>query len=281
MHQYAQTSNDAYPTLPRPMNITGTDDTNKPFFRLSTTAGVEDAPQTDPKAVDPTYPKPVSANLWLLCRSQFAVPSDFLCPSQPRKGGIDIRDLMEVGTIKRGLRYFSDFPTHPTAGPMISYSFQMPWSNNWNSISPPPGFILAGDENNGSDVQMGLDTSTGNWASALGNTDATKKKVIQAANSTNHKSEGQNLMDSTGAVSFKLNVHSGLNQDNIYTSGLSSMNPSTGSIPQNPASDWGKLDVRPIDVGAPSASVPDTVLVPIMSSVLSANAAKKWAVATK
>jgi len=265
MHQYAQVNGDAYPKLQQPANIIGT---GAGFF--NTAPVVEDNPQNEPNPVNPA-PKPVSSNLWLLCRGQLSTPPVFLCPSQSRKAGIDITELMrETDGKKRGAKYFSDFPTHPTAGPMISYSFQMPWSTNWNSLSPGPGFILGGDENNGADVMVRWNASANPkcWESSTGTGRASEKKVIQAANSTNHKSEGQNVLDSTAAAVFKQDVHCGLSQDNIYTSGRSSLNM-TGNAPmRNPKEDAGMRDVKPIDVVFPQSDIPDTVLVPIMSSIL-------------
>jgi prepilin-type N-terminal cleavage/methylation domain-containing protein len=271
MHQYAQTSGDVYPTLPLPTSIIGTNVGT--FFNRA--SGEED-PHIEITAADKA--KPVSANLWLLCRGQLSTPAVFLCPSQSRKAGIDIGELMkETDLNKRGARYFSDFPSHPVAGPMISYSFHMPWSNNWNSLSPGPGFILAGDENNGADVLMYWNTTAGFdcWVNTTLYTISTaktaQKKIIQAANSRNHKSEGQNVLDSTAAVSFKTDVHCGPSRDNVYASGLSSvwtMGTNKGKPKKNPMEDPGLLDVRPIDVVVPQSSVPDTVLVPITSSVL-------------
>jgi prepilin-type N-terminal cleavage/methylation domain-containing protein len=282
MHQYAQANGDVYPTLQKPANIIGTDVVGDPpasFKNL--TRNAEDDPHVETTVAD----KPVSSNLWLLCRGQLATPAVFLCPSQSRKAGIDISELMkETDGTKRGARYFSDFPSHPVAGPMISYSFHMPWSNTWNSLSPGPGFILAGDENNGADVLMYWNTTKDPkcwWNSTTPSvTEAKKnqKKIVQAANSTSHKSEGQNVLDSTAAVSFKTDVHCGLNRDNVYASGLKSVVrgkvANAGTPTQNPMEDTGLLDVRSIDVSYPQSSVPDTVLIPITSSVLG-----KWATA--
>jgi len=231
MLQYAQTNKRSFPRIPQPnllfsTNMGTTPDTG--IFRNLNPNDEEDP--FDINDYDPTGDlATVSACLWLLCRTDYQ-PMDtkvFICPSVKRKYNRQDRMEEDDGD-RRPATYFSDFYTHPDDGPYITYSFHQPWSRNWNASTPKTGFIIAGDENNGSDP-----TSSGD-----------------SANSSNHNIEGQNIASHDGSARFVKGVHYGVNEDNIYTSYIGA-----GSN-DNPRSYGGDLDV------SPSGDDFDTVLIP-------------------
>jgi prepilin-type N-terminal cleavage/methylation domain-containing protein len=247
MLQYAQTNRESYPRIPVPTDrgLASTDGAGSGTFRrITTTDGAED----NPFAYNTTNTAaPMSANLWLLCRQDFQ-PMDtkvFICPSV--KDRYNVQDDMKTGTganLRRGPKYFSDFKTIAAGKPLFTYSFHNPWSGNWNATTPKPGFIIAGDENNA------LDPTFRN----AGNEDATKN------NSGNHATEGQNIMQNDTSVRFVKKVHSGLNDDNIYTSYLDgSGNP---LVDTNPRSNPGVKNAKA------SGESFDTLLLPVVESVL-------------
>ena len=247
MVQYAQTSRDSFPKIPPPTITSGvlaTNDGGSGVFRNLDSAN-EDNP-FDTSHYDPSADgAPVSACLWLLCRTEYSPvdPDLFVCPSVKRKAGVE-DPLRETDGKKRGARYFSDFLT-TSAGPLITYSFHNPWIGPWDTTSPDPGFIVGGDENNGSDVLATHRVPpVGAWAPDPDKT-----------NSDNHDRVGQNIADSNGSVQFTKNVHSGLNRDHVYTS----YREAAGT---NPLDYAGICDVRP------SGDYFDTVLVPVEDSSL-------------
>jgi prepilin-type N-terminal cleavage/methylation domain-containing protein len=185
---------------------------------------------------------PVSASLWLLCRYNMSTPKVFVCPSVKGKSTAEDDLSMDGGT--RTPKYFSDFKTDTMAAQLITYSFQLPWSKGWRT-SGKPGFIVGGDENNG----------TAPEAVAASTADAA---MITAGNSINHASEGQNLLgiDASGTFAKRPNV--GINEDNVYTSQYYSTAADQGK-PQKE----GVKDVNPW-------SNADTVLAPVSSSVITA-----------
>ena len=83
------------------------------------------------------------------------------------------------------------------SGALITYSFQNPWSSGW-SLNNKPGFVIGGDENNGSDP--------------------TDNDSVDNSNSQNHDSEGQQFLKLDASVTWGINAWSGIGDDNVYTS---------------------------------------------------------------
>lgn len=249
MIQYAQTNNESFPKVNSPTgaNILGTNnsfdgsDPLSAYFRDLNSNGIDDPFTSDASKCPTGKDKTVSSCLWLLCRTNYQ-PMDtkaFICPSVKKK--YNKQDPMEDNNgDRRGPKYFSDFYCDPSVGYLISYSFQNPWAGPWDTTTPKPGFVIAGDENNGIDP-----------------TDDGHK---ENSNSANHNQEGQNVMAVDASVKFVKTVHAGLNDDNIYTSYVdNSGNPLTNT---NPRDEAGALYVKP------SGEYFDTVLIPLDDGVL-------------
>ena len=248
MIQYAQTSDDSFPAVTAPTGaaVIATNEGGTPNnpFRNSNSNGVDDPfdPDNDGTKGDNDVDTPISACLWLLCRTDYQ-PVDtkvLICPSVKKK--YNKQDPMrEDNGDRRGPKYFSDFLVDTTVGPLITYSFHNPWVGRWDTTTPKPAFVIAGDENNGIDP-----------------TDHGSK---DNSNSGNHSQEGQNIMMIDASSQFVKTVHAGLNKDNIYTSyrDASSTNPKDYA---------GIFDVRP------SGDYFDTVLVPVEDDSL--NGDNSW-----
>lgn len=187
----------------------------------------------------------VTAGMWLLCRYGMATPKVFVCPSVKSKSAAD-DPLTEDDDKVRSPKYFSDFYNKKDI-PLIAYSFQNPYSSTW-STSARPGFIIGGDENNGGDPTCAASDTFFDQIS-----DNAKKE----ANSTNHDKEGQNLLAIDASVAFKKNSFGGINDDNVYSSNLSSATATTSKT----AGRGGYKVVKTL-------SADDTVLVPVDNSVL-------------
>ncbi len=256
MIQYAQTNNDSFPKVNSPtggdilgtntstggsIGTTGVED--DAYFRNLHDDGVDypfDSANNDDNRADEGEDKTVSSCVWLLCRTDYQ-PVDtkvFVCPSVKKK--YNKQDPMSDAGHRRGPKYFSDFYVDPTVGALITYSFHNPWIGPWDTTTPKPAFVIAGDENNGIDP-----TDDGNKDNS---------------NSANHSQEGQNIMAVDASVKFVKTVHAGLNDDNIYTSYVDGSGaPLTNT---NPRDEAGEKFVKP------SGEYFDTILVPVEDSVL-------------
>ena len=246
---YAQEAREALPAVPRNATITGVklvgtgDDTVSPneqsdWRNLSSDAEDDPVSYYIANQTNNIFQNiPVSASLWLLCRNGQATPKVFVCPSVKGKNGVD-DPLTEATAGVKSPKWFSDFYVDGTYGPLITYSFQNPYATNssWRTSSAP-GFIIAGDENNGTNPVV-----------ALGNN-------ADAANSENHAREGQNIMAIDASVAFVKSPCAGINDDNVYTSNT----PASGAT-ANPG-DGGFKYVNPKDTK-------DTVLIPVSQTVL-------------
>jgi len=253
MIQYAQTNNESFPKVNTPAgaNVVGTNnsfDGSNPltaYFRNLTDDGV-DNPFDGTANADAAAgaDKTVSSCLWLLCRTSYQ-PVDtkvFVCPSVKKK--YNKQDPMrEQNGDRRGPKYFSDFYCDPTVNYLISYSIHNPWSGPWDTSTPKPAFVIAGDENNGIDP-----TDDGNKDNS---------------NSANHSQDGQNVMAVDASVKFVKTVHAGLNDDNVYTAYVDN---SGGTLTNtNPRDEAGSLYVKP------SGDYFDTVLIPLDDNTLSSD----------
>jgi prepilin-type N-terminal cleavage/methylation domain-containing protein len=258
---YAQDNREALPAVPKSStanatNIIGTDDSANEWRNL-----VDDA-EDDALSLytsTPTHTRftriPVSAGLWLLCKNGLATPKVFVCASVKGKNGVD--DPMTEKTVgAKSPKWFSDFYVDGTYGPLITYSFQSPYSTNssWKT-SAAPGFIIGADENNGLNPLIGIGGTPDN------------------ANSQNHAKEGQNVLAIDASVNFTKNPWVGLNDDNIYTSNTS--DSTTAGTFAN-AGDKGSTNVNVKDAK-------DTVLIPITKDVLTGetDGTPTWTVVVK
>jgi hypothetical protein len=203
-----------------------------------------------PNAIDDPYEKDrqgkytapagtptVSSSLWLLCRYNIATPKMFICPAVRIQR--DAEDpLLETDNQVRNPKFFSDFYTDPRAGALISYSFILPHSNYWRTDGKP-GYIIAGDDNNGSDPVVSINQ---------------QDKIESTANSRNHNGRGQNTLGLDAAVKFVNTPYAGVDGDNIYTAVPDGY---TGQLDQTP----GILRVQPLDRR-------DSVLIPVQEERL-------------
>ncbi|NLX04820.1 MAG: prepilin-type N-terminal cleavage/methylation domain-containing protein [Phycisphaerae bacterium] len=245
--QYAQSNREKFPHVQRPTAmIVGTNITPETArYRNLVDESAED-PFSPPAGQ--TFLKPMSANLWLLCRMAYNPidPKLFLCPSVTTKAGRE--DPFDDGG-RRDPTFFSDFYTDPQVGPMITYSFHNPWDpgNRWSDVAKP-GFVIGGDENNG-DSPEGADKTL--------------------ANSTNHDGEGQNVLRVDASATFEKDRHVGLNKDNIYTSYWVDKG-STGTAPSGtPTASQGSPETyHGVLAARPSDGYFDTVLLPVQHDIM-------------
>jgi prepilin-type N-terminal cleavage/methylation domain-containing protein len=190
-----------------------------------------------------------TASMWLLCRYGQATPKVFICPSVKAKTATE--DPLKEGSTGTGSvqspKYFSDFYVTPKNVVLEAYSFHNFFNSNWSNTASP-GFIIAGDENNGSNPLYG-----GSAASfptgAVSSTDG---------NSTNHSSEGQNFLAVDASVQFAKNAFVGVGGDNVYTSCYSSASDTTA----DKIGTYGNKAVY-------TANAKDSVLVPFDATALS------------
>jgi len=220
---------------------------------------------------DDPYDPPSSAEdvrtmtscIWLLNSYQQTTPALYLCPSVKSKQTSSGDPLTEDNGDREKPSYFSDFycDWDSGAGVLMTYSFHNPFLGRWD-MDAAPGFVLGADENNGTEVEVVKDPG-----------DPDK---VKAARSTNHKSEGMNVLKADASVSWEDNVHCGLNGDNIYTSAYEDYEQQPGYskrknriyVPFNPATVTGVRDVFP-------PGNEDTVLIPVSDAILNAPG-KSW-----
>lgn len=181
----------------------------------------------------------MSASLWLLCRYGQATPKVFICPSVKAQNAAE--DPMVDGSAGSvSPKYFSDFYVAKKGGALISFSFHNPYSSDWTS-SAKPGFAIGGDANNGATPDVG-----GNGSNPVAGTNID----YTPGNSTNHNSEGQNIVFVDASVQYAKNPYVGVNSDNVYTSNTNGTTPKSAGF-------GGYKYVNP------KASSGDSVLVPV------------------
>ncbi len=246
---YASKNRDYFPSVPRDISsvLIGTDinQGKKTNNGQSPWRNVLPDAEEKPYAKDskgnftaPVKTVTVSASLWLLCRDGHVTPKVFVCPGVKKKPNIDDPLMEKNGKTDLFPKYFSDFYTDPSAGALISYSFVSPYSSNWNT-NMKPGFIIAADENDGSNPMIIFKDI---------------KEEESKANSTNHKKEGQYVLSIDASVSWEKSPYAGINNDNIYTALPDNY---TGLHKDTP----GILSVRP-------RTKDDSVLIPVKESIL-------------
>jgi prepilin-type N-terminal cleavage/methylation domain-containing protein len=179
--------------------------------KLNTASPYEDDPSNTNQANwNTAIEKPNgTASMWLLCRYGQATPKVFICPSVKAKNAAE--DPLRYPDTTSGTTYspkcFSDFYVTSKNIILEAYSFHNFFNSNWSNTAAP-GFIIAGDENNGSDPLYG--GSAANFP--------TGAITATTGNSTNHNSEGQNFLAVDASVQFAKNSFVGVNGDNVYTS---------------------------------------------------------------
>jgi len=190
-----------------------------------------------------------TASMWLLCRFGQATPKVFICPSVKAKNATE--DPLPYPDTPSGTTYspkcFSDFYVTSKNVVLEAYSFHNFFNSNWSNTASP-GFIIAGDENNGSNPLYG-DSASSFPSAAITST---------AGNSTNHSSEGQNFLAVDASVQFAKNAFVGVGGDNVYTSCYSSASDTTA----DKIGTYGNKAVY-------TATAKDSVLVPFDSAALS------------
>ncbi|HEY8748719.1 MAG TPA: prepilin-type N-terminal cleavage/methylation domain-containing protein [Tepidisphaeraceae bacterium] len=179
------------------------------------------AASADPFGRDTTVrPNDVTASLWLLVRTGFAKPINFICPSTSASA-----EPVEPAAYRQRSN-FSD-------GLHLSYSYASPFSSTPGYKLDdflPADFALLADKNPGF-VTHGSDVTGPAWNA--------KPFDLARANSNNHLRAGENVLYTDGHVSFQPTPYCGVGKDgerdNIYTA-LSRLTIVKGKSPQA----WGQ-----------------------------------------
>jgi prepilin-type processing-associated H-X9-DG protein len=200
----------------------------------------------------------VSANLWLLCRADFAQPEIFICPSSEKAGNkANLRDTDgTAGGV--GPEYFVDFPFGgagiiTTGATAIAYSFVQPWtlwagsSGSWDmwAADMNPRIIIGGDENSGG-ASVGYMPNDSNLSQL-----PTFQQMKDSINSKNHTGDGQNFLYGDGHATWSKSAFAGVAADNAYT--------------RRDASASARMSVKPADN---TNDQWDSVLIPASNAAL-------------
>ena len=248
---YAQIYNDKLPSLPitPDTDIVGTYDAqNSALLTNPKWRNIKSNQIEDPHVDGDKTKIPVSACLWLLIRQKFSNDTVFICPAVKSKVMRSDDNYKEDDGSYVSALYFSDFQSidkPEKIGALICYSFQNPWLSGW-TLNNRPGFIIGGDENNGT---YPFDNIT-----------------YTNSNSQNHNKEGQFVLKTDASVAWVTNAWAGLDSDNVYTANT------LGSGPTMHPGDKGYLSTRQKDEF-------DSVLVPVAGTntgVMSGS--KQWTV---
>jgi prepilin-type N-terminal cleavage/methylation domain-containing protein len=175
-----------------------------------------------------------TADLWLLVRGALAPPQLFICPSSSKKAddfaGRDPAELYDFAGTGEGELTVS--------APNLSYGYHFghdgrcededQTSGVTNGTNMDPRFPVMADENPYFYAEdkltrggHGYPTNGGHGQSPNGN-------------SLNHLEEGQNILFADSHVSFKKNPMQGVEGDNIYTRGQSSIHANSPNTPGPP-----------------------------------------------
>ncbi len=179
----------------------------------------------------------VTAALFLLLRTQDLTAAVFVCPS-------DFRSPWDYGP-KGNVQFVSNFPD----ANHLSYGLTNPYASEaavkdgfkWKS-DLKADFALAADINPGSDILTKL-------------TDTSPREQIEKGNSNNHQREGQNVLYGDLHVDFTQSPLCGVDQDNIYTYGVSGAKQPTGGEGINGSPRHkGDSVILPVDTGRAAAA---------------------------
>jgi prepilin-type processing-associated H-X9-DG protein len=195
-------ANDNHGHFPRTTYATGADP--KPVW--GTGAGAKDpfAPGSG------VQPNDVSAEWFLLARTQDITSEIFVCPSSNAE-----KDMYGGGAAAPIDRSnFTDIKTN------LSYSIQ--------NAYPKDGVVPADDKTwwtlnmpNAANFAIGADinpgTSPASADDVLKPTATSSAKDMKFANSNNHDKDGQNILYADGHVAWETSPFAGVSQDNIYT----------------------------------------------------------------
>ena len=274
LHVYANSEEDAFPvvmhgnTVPDLTTTGGADrivgtDMNQgsagqsPWRDLNTAAspnGKDNPFDRNPTAIPGNLKTwTVSSCLWLLNAYSMGDPDIFICPSVRGM----TKDVLKDNTGKSvSADYFSDFycDWQSGAGPLINYSFQNPWAGGGWSAGAAPGFVIAADQNDGSNPKVYW--NNGDWTNPPA---PAGSSAMIAARSTNHASEVMTVLKVDSSAIGEESAHIGINSDNIYTSNLVTANgPGTAADLRATA---GVTKFNPY-------GTKDTVLIPVKQAVL-------------
>jgi len=155
-------------------------------------------------------PSDVSAEWFLLARTQDITSEIFCCPSSNAEkdlcgGGTNApADRSNFTDVKKNLSY-SIQNAYPKDGALPAD--EKTW---WTSSMPTAAeFAIAADINPG--------TSPASCDDVLKPTDTSSAKDMKLANSNNHDKDGQNILYADGHVAWESDPFVGVNKDNIYT----------------------------------------------------------------
>jgi prepilin-type processing-associated H-X9-DG protein len=148
----------------------------------------------------------VTAALYLALRTQDITSEVFMCPSAHRK-------KWDFGGRANSALNWTNWQGNAGIREHLSYSYQNPYPSEaaiaagWKlNTAISPEYAVAADMNPGGDALLKL-------------TAQSPVAQMQEGNSLNHGREGQNVLYGDGHVAFESSPFSGVNQDNIYTSG--------------------------------------------------------------
>ena len=150
----------------------------------------------------------VTACLWLLIRGDYTTPGVLVCPS----GSQDVDQYTGGGAAKNAASQ-CNFSLNTT----LSYSLQNPYANT-NALAD--GFIWKNTLT--SDFAIMADKNPGTKApqNVINVQITSSSKQLQTGNSTNHQKVGQEVLYGDGHVDFQNTPFCGVQNDNIYASGV-------------------------------------------------------------
>ena len=199
---YQNDNNQSYPRT-----VTDTTGDPRPTWGTPYDAKGELGPIKDANPFDGGKAAPaandVSAAFFLLLRNEQITPQVFVCPSTKLKA-------WDFGGKAHTAQDWTNWQTGQGLADHLSYSYQNPYpsnqaiANGFQIKNPDATFAIASDMNPGVDAVLKV-------------TMQSSMKEMQAANSLNHRQEGQNVLYGDGHAEYQSNPFCGTQHDNIFT----------------------------------------------------------------
>lgn len=170
---------------------------------------------------------------WILVLRGTVSGKSFICKSDPASP--------QYAQSTSGSSFYNNFSNSPASttgvysgNPQVSYGFAYPWGN---------GTVLAGFWKNTVDSSIPIAGDVGSGSAAYDVNGVDNSTSSKYGNSSNHGGEGENIGFADAHVEFSKKPTVGQSNDNVYTIGASTANPSyytgTNSIAsQGVAGSW-------------------------------------------
>ena len=149
----------------------------------------------------------ISSSLYLLIKYMDVTPKSFICKGDKK---MSLFEPEKYGVKGRSLADFWDFGPEPWKH--YSFSYQMPFGENFLTNLSEPGLAVAADRNPWI-ASRGWKVKDFNAFDPDGD-----KEDVQKGNTSTHNNEGQNILYLDTHVEFRVESFCGVNEDNIYTS---------------------------------------------------------------